>query len=153
MSLEKELCTIFKNDFLKTRLNIHFTHSFLSNRAQNIFKSYSLSPSQFNVLRILRGQHPKAASIGLIKERMIDKSSDVSRIVDRLVTKDLIKRNECKLDRRQKDVMISKKGLELLKKMDVCENKLNKQLKHLSTNELKTLNNLLDKIRSTENMS
>jgi len=153
MSLEKELCTNFKNDFLKTRLNIHFTHSFLSNKAHDIFKSYSLSPSQFNVLRILRGQHPKAASIGLIKERMIDKSSDVSRIVDRLVAKNYINRSECKLDRRQKDVMISKKGLELLKKMDTCENKLNKQLKHLSTNELKTLNNLLDKIRDTESMS
>jgi len=153
MSLEKELYTNFKNNFLKTRLNIHFTHSFLSNKAQDVFKTYSISPSQFNVLRILRGQHPKAASIGLIKERMIDKSSDVSRIVDRLVAKNYINRSECKLDRRQKDVMISKKGLALLTKMDTCEGKLNNQLKHLSNKELITLNQLLDKIRNPENMS
>jgi len=153
MSLEKALKTRFKNTYQKTRLNIHYTNNYLSHKSQALFKSYGLSPSQFNVLRILRGQHPKTASIGLIKERMIDKSSDVSRIVDRLVIKDLIKRNECKLDRRQKDVMISKKGLTLLTKMDVCEKKLDSQIKHLSLQELDNLNNLLDKIRNTENMS
>ncbi|PIV19486.1 MAG: MarR family transcriptional regulator, partial [Flavobacteriales bacterium CG03_land_8_20_14_0_80_35_15] len=106
-TLEQELQTSFKNDFLKTRLNIHFTHNFLGNITQDLFKKYGLSPTQFNVLRILRGQHPKMANIGLIKERLIDRSSDVSRIVDRLVAKDLIHRNECPNDRRQKDVMIS----------------------------------------------
>jgi DNA-binding MarR family transcriptional regulator len=153
MSIEKDLNTSFKNTYHKTRLNIHFTHSFLSNKAQDIFKSYKLTPSQFNVLRILRGQYPKATSIGLIKERMIDKSSDVSRIVDRLVIKNLIIRSECKLDRRQKDVKISEAGLDLLSKMDICEKTLDRQLKHLNNDELTTLNNLLDKLRESEILS
>jgi len=148
MSLEVDLQTSFKNTYQKTRLNIHFTHSFLSNKSQELFKSYGLSASQFNVLRILRGQYPKAASIGLIKERMIDKSSDVSRIVDRLVIKNLINRSECKLDRRQKDIKISNKGLKLLLQMDVCEKALDAQLKHLNKKELETLNLLLDKLRA-----
>jgi len=153
MSLEDDIKSTFKNTFQKTRLNIHFTHSFLSYKAKNLFKSYDLSASQFNVLRILRGQHPNTASIGLIKERMIDKSSDVSRIVDRLVIKNLIERSECKLDRRQKDVKISKKGLNLLAKMDACVKALDTQLKHLSAQELNDLNFLLDKIRKTEFLS
>jgi DNA-binding MarR family transcriptional regulator len=153
MTLEKALKTRFRNTYQKTRLNIHYTNNYLSHKSQMLFKAYGLTASQFNVLRILRGQHPKTASIGLIKERMIDKSSDVSRIVDRLLLKDLIKRNECKLDRRQKDVMISEKGLELLGKMDVCEKKLDSQFRHLSLQELDDLNNLLDKIRNAENMT
>jgi DNA-binding MarR family transcriptional regulator len=148
MSLEKELQTTFKNPFQKTRLNIHFTHNFLSNNVNEMIKQYGLSASQFNVLRILRGQHPDAACIGLIKERMLDKSSDVSRIVDRLVVKKLVQRNECSLDRRQKDVIISQNGLDLLSKMDVCEKELDEQLQHLSTEELGTLNVLLDKVRN-----
>lgn len=146
-TIEQELQTIFKNDFLKTRLNIHFTHNFLINLSNEMFRSYGLSPSQFNVLRILRGQYPKTININLIKERMIDKRSDVSRIVDRLVIKDFIHRNECPSDRRQKDVMISKKGLSLLTKMDGCERKLDNQLKHLSVDELDVLNKILDKLR------
>jgi len=147
-TLEQELQTSFKNDFLKTRLNIHFTHNFLGNITQDLFKKYGLSPTQFNVLRILRGQHPKMANIGLIKERLIDRSSDVSRIVDRLVAKDLIHRNECPNDRRQKDVMISDKGLDLLSKMDSCEQQLDAKLQHLTPTELSQLNLILDKLRN-----
>jgi len=147
-TLEQELQTSFKNDFLKTRLNIHFTHNFLGNITQDLFKKYGLSPTQFNVLRILRGQHPKMANIGLIKERLIDRSSDVSRIVDRLVAKDLIHRNECPNDRRQKDVMISDKGLDLLSKMDACEQQLDAKLQHLTPTELSQLNLILDKLRN-----
>lgn len=147
MTLENELKTEFRNAYQKTRLNVHFTHNFLSNKVQEMFKLFGLSSSQFNVLRILRGQHPETASIGLIKERMLDKSSDVSRIVDRLVVKKLIHRHECALDRRQKDVIINQKGLDLLLKMDVSENKLDKQLKHMSAKELEQLNLLLDKLR------
>ncbi|NCP21253.1 MAG: MarR family transcriptional regulator [Flavobacteriales bacterium CG_4_8_14_3_um_filter_35_10] len=147
-TLEQELQTSFKNDFLKTRLNIHFTHNFLGNITQDLFKKYGLSPTQFNVLRILRGQHPKMANIGLIKERLIDRSSDVSRIVDRLVAKDLIHRSECPNDRRQKDVMISDKGLDLLSKMDSCEQQLDAKLQHLTPTELSQLNLILDKLRN-----
>lgn len=148
MSIEKDINTHFKNDFQKTRLNIHFTHNYLSHKSNSLFKEYGLSSTQFNVLRILRGQYPNAACIGLIKEHMLDKSSDVSRIVDRLVSKQLIERHECPVDRRQKDIIISKNGLAVLTKMDTCEKTLDAQLKHLNKNELETLNNLLDKLRN-----
>ncbi len=147
-TIEQELHTTFKNDFLKARLNIHFTHNFLNNFAQTLFKSYGLSPSQYNVLRILRGQHPQMASIGLIKERLLDRNSDVSRIVDRLVAKNLIHRNECPNDRRQKDVIISDNGLALLLKIDNCEQTLDAQLQYLTPTELSQLNLILDKLRN-----
>jgi len=153
MSIEKDINTHFKNEFQKTRLNIHYTHNYLSHKSNALFKEFGLSSTQFNVLRILRGQYPSATCIGLIKERMLDKSSDVSRIADRLVSKQLIFRNECPIDRRQKDIIISKKGLEILSKMDTCEKALDTQLKHLNSNELATLNKLLDKLRKSEILS
>lgn len=108
---------------------------------------YGLAAPQFNVLRILRGQHPDAASIGLIKERMLDKNSDVSRIVERLFKKKLIERKESKSDRRQKEVLLTKKGLELLEKMAFCEKQEDAVLSNLNKKEVKVLNELLDKIR------
>jgi len=147
MDLKQEIKTNFRNEYQKARLNIHFTFNYLSLKSDKVFKKYKLSATQYNVLRILRGQHSNAVSIGLIKERMLDKNSDVSRIVDRLTLKNLIKRNECKLDRRQKDVKITSLGLDLLAKLDQYEEELDKELFNLSLDEVKQLNTLLDKIR------
>ena len=112
-----------------------------------ILKPLDLSPTQFNVLRILRGQHPEASSIGLLKERMLDKNSDISRVVDRMLTKKLVVRKECKQDRRQKDILISQLGLDYLAKIDTHEKELDKKMQHLTLEEVAQLNNLLDKIR------
>jgi len=116
-------------------------------KMNQIIKPHMLSIAQFNTLRILRGQYPKTASIGLIKERMVDKNSDISRMIDRLFLKKLVDRVECKNDRRQKDVKITKKGLEILATVDALEIDLDNSLRHLSASEILELNRLLDKMR------
>ncbi len=105
---------------------------------------------QFNILRILRGQHPKSASINTLKERMLDKMSDVSRLVERLRKADLVERKSCEADRRAVDVKITQKGLELLKEIDDKLHILEATLKDtLSDKEVSQLNKLLDKVLST----
>ncbi|PCI06342.1 MAG: MarR family transcriptional regulator [Flavobacteriaceae bacterium] len=116
-------------------------------KMNQIIKPHKLSIAQFNTLRILRGQYPNTASIGLIKERMVDKNSDVSRMIDRLFLKKLVDRVECKNDRRQKDVKITKKGLDILATVDALEIDLDNTLHHLDSTEILELNRLLDKMR------
>jgi len=148
MKIEDEIKSKFRNDYHKALVNLYYTNNVISEQFFRMLKEYGLAAPQFNVLRILRGQAPNAVSIGLIKERMLDRNSDVSRIVDRLYKKKLIERKESKSDRRQKDVLITKKGLELLKKMVVCEEQEDANLSKLNKKEVKLLNELLDKIRS-----
>lgn len=147
MNLEEEIKSKFNNQYHKARVNIHFTNNYISDQLSEILKPLKLSPTQFNILRILRGQYPDACSIGLLKERMLDKNSDVSRIIDRLLLKKLVKRNECEKDRRQKDVEITTAGLTVLEKIDTYNDALDKKMQHLTIEEITTLNNLLDKIR------
>jgi DNA-binding MarR family transcriptional regulator len=147
MKIQDEIKSNFSNEYQKARVNIHFTNNYLSEQLLEIIKPLDLSPTQFNVLRILRGQQPAASSIGLLKERMLDKNSDISRVVDRMLTKKLVVRKECKLDRRQKDIQISQLGLDILSKIDAQEKELDKKMQHLTLEEVTQLNNLLDKIR------
>ncbi|MBD3637491.1 MAG: MarR family transcriptional regulator [Crocinitomicaceae bacterium] len=148
MRIEDEIKSSFKNDYHKLIVNIHLTSSRLGEKMQGVMKKYGLTLTQYNVLRILRGQNQKAVSIGLIKERMIERNSDVSRIIDRLLKKKLIERKENKLDRRQKDVRITNEGLRILKEIDDLDDLIEGQLGHLSLKEVKNLNDLLDKARS-----
>ncbi len=147
MSIKEDLQSNFRNEYLKARVNVYLTNVYLMDKMNQIIKPHKLSIAQFNTLRILRGQYPKNASIGLIKERMIDKNSDVSRIIDRLVFKKLVDCVACKKDRRQKDVKITKKGLAILSSVDTLEIELDNSLHHLSDTEITELNRLLDKIR------
>ncbi len=147
MKIQDEIKSSFNNEYQKARVNIHFTHNYLSEQLIKIIKPFKLSPTQFNVLRILRGQHPEVSSIGLIKERMLDKNSDISRVIDRMLTKKLVVRKECKQDRRQKDIIISQLGLDYLAKIDAYEKELDQKMHYLTPDEVTQLNNLLDKIR------
>jgi len=147
MNIQDEIKSNFTNDYLKGRVNIHFTHNYLNEQLLKIITPFLLSPAQFNVLRILRGQFPKTSSVGLIKERMIDKSSDISRIIDRMLSKKLVIRKECKVDRRQKEILISQLGLDILNQIDKAENLLTDSMKNLTQKEIKLLSDLLDKIR------
>lgn len=147
MKIQDEIKSKFNNEYHKARVNILFTNNYLSEQLIEILKPLDLSPTQFNVLRILRGQYPEVSSIGLLKERMLDKNSDISRVVDRMLVKKLVARKECKLDRRQKDIQISQLGLDYLKKIDAQENELDKKMQQLTIEEVTQLNNLLDKIR------
>jgi DNA-binding MarR family transcriptional regulator len=112
------------------------------------FKSQGITRQQYNVLRILRGQHPEATNLNLIKERMLDKMSDASRIVERLRIKKLVNRKKSRSDRREVEISISQQGLSLLESMDEEIQQLYTLFDGLSDQELKTLNQLLDKFRN-----
>lgn len=148
MSIEEEINGRFRNEYHKGLINLTYTVKLLSYEFHKSLKAHGLSEQQYNVLRILRGFRSQAPlSIGFIKQRMLDKDSDISRIVDRLFEKGLISRKENPDDRRQKSVEITTNGMELLDKMLSCEQKADTLLKNLSLSEVKQLNYLLDKIR------
>jgi DNA-binding MarR family transcriptional regulator len=137
----------FKSIQQKLMLNLIYTTNWLTSKQDSLFKDSDITVQQYNVLRILRGQYPNPCSIKLIKERMLDRMSDTSRIVDKLYTKKLLERNECPNDRRSVNVIISDKGLELLKSLDYIDDLSKQSLKSLTTAEINTLNELLDKLR------
>ncbi|MEO9476335.1 MAG: MarR family transcriptional regulator [Cyclobacteriaceae bacterium] len=138
----------FKSDLNKALINIIYTNGWLQQSQVNLFKPHGLTTPQYNVLRILRGQHPNPATINLLIDRMLDKSSNASRIVDRLESKGLVDRKQCSGDRRAVDVFISQRGLELLEKIDGELKEWESGLNTLSETECKTLSDLLDKLRS-----
>lgn len=148
MKLEEEIKQPkFKNEYQKLIINLIYTAGWVSFRNNDMLKEFKLTNQQYNILRILRGQYPKPATVNLLIDRMLDKMSNASRIVDKLVTKKLVDRTICTEDRRKADVVITKKGLKLLEDIDGLENKWEKHLKKLSSSEAVLLNNLLDKIR------
>ncbi len=148
MKLEDEIVQKkFRNETHKLGVNIVYTFNWLAALHQKHFKNHGITPQQFNLLRILRGQHPKPATIKLLKERMLDKMSDASRIVEKLRVKGLINRETCPTDRRNCDVFINAKGLKLLAEIDNEEKLIDAFYATLSENEKKQLNDLLDKLR------
>ncbi len=148
MRIDEEIkSTKFEDNYHKAVININYTYGWLNNIMRCQFEKHQLTTQQFNVLRILRGQYPSPATVNLIKERMIDKMSDASRIVDRLVQKGLVSRCTNKSDRRAVDIRITDLGLDILSKMDV-EFKTRDILKNnLSDEEAAQLSVLLDKLR------
>lgn len=137
----------FKSEFSKAIVNVIYTNAWLNQEHAQIFKSHELTTPQFNILRILRGQHPEPATVNLLIDRMLDKSSNASRIVDKLEQKGLVVRKQCAHDRRAVDVFISDKGLELLSAMDQKIDDWENQSNNLSEEEASKLNELLDKLR------
>jgi DNA-binding MarR family transcriptional regulator len=148
MSLEQDIKQEkFNNEHEKTAVNILFTSSWLYNLSSARYKIYDITPEQFNVLRILRGSHPKAMMLVDITSRMIDKSSNCTRLVEKLRQKGLVKREICEKNRRQVDISITDKGLAVLKKIDADEGDWISTLKNISKSEAQELNRLLDKLR------
>jgi len=119
MKLEEEIAsTNFDNDYHKTVVNVIFTYGWVINLLRKCFDKHEITMQQFNVLRILRGQYPQPATINLLRERMLDKMSDASRIVDRLLQKGLVSRCINERDKRAVDTEISEKGMGLLRVID-----------------------------------
>ena len=142
--LGKEINSKFPNEKVKALLNIKYTASWLDQIGNELLKPYNISEQQYNILRILRGAG-KEISVTEVKERMIQKSPNATRLMDKLCDKNLIERIRCENDRRVVYVKISKKGLELIKKINMSEFDI--YLDRLTESEAKTLNDLLDKIR------
>jgi DNA-binding MarR family transcriptional regulator len=137
----------FKSEYQKLAVNVIFTHGWLMSFQKGLFENHDITSTQYNILRILRGQYPNPISINILKERMLDKMSDTSRLVERLRVKELVDRKICENDRRKSDVNITNKGLGLLKSLDDIDSKFEQLFDSLNSVEVKTLNNLLDKMR------
>ncbi len=148
MILEQEIKqTKFKSPHQKAVLNLLFTANWIQNKQRELFEPYGITNQQYNILRILRGQHPNQISGAEIKNRMLDKNSDVSRLLDRLIAKNLVVKTQCPEDKRASNVSINNSGLELLQNLDTEINNLDQQLIALSKEEALQLSSLLDKCR------
>lgn len=136
----------FKDPFQKAVINLIFTANWLQHKHQGFFKAAGITIQQFNILRILKGQYPKSISATEIKSRMLDKNSDVSRLLDRLVAKNLVTRQVCPNDKRAADITITEDGLTILSTLDKRQSELDRVL-NLSEEDANILSDLLDKSR------
>lgn len=139
----------FKTPYQKVVVNILYTNNWLSSMQIDISKKYGITPQQYNVLRILRGQHPNPITVNAIIERMLDKMSNASRLVDKLLSKGYVTRQENKQDRRACDIQITNEGLKVLEEMDVHQELMEESLKTLTEDEANQLSYLLDKLRGS----
>ena len=142
----------FRDSFHKAHINLLFTANWLQLRQAVAFKPYGLTLPQFNILRILRGQHPLPATVALLIDRMLDKTSNASRIVDRLEEKKLVTRTVCPANRRAVDIRITVAGLALLERIEHDGVLRVSGLTQLSETEARQLNALLDKIHSGDEL-
>ena len=148
MSIEKEVKQEkFASEFEKAAINILFTGSWLYNLNAARLKNHGITPEQFNVLRILRGSSPKPMMLADVTCRMIDKSSNATRLVEKLRQKGLVEREICEDNRRQVDILITAKGLTLLGKIDKQAQRWNDILGNITKTEAQELNRILDKLR------
>ncbi len=134
----------------KTVINIMYTSRYIEKNIDR-FRTHDITMQQYNVLRILRGQKGNPANLSTLQERMIDKSSNTTRLVDKLIGKGFVERRICEQNRRKVEIFITKEGLQLLKDLDPVTEQANKEiLKNLTQAEQETLNTLLDKLRTNE---
>lgn len=148
MTIEEEIKqTKFKSAHHKAVLNLLFTASWIQNKQKEYFEPFGVTGQQYNILRILRGKHPEPISAVEIKSRMLDKHSDVSRLLDRLIGKKLVVKNKCPNDKRASNISIALSGMALLEKLDQAINNIDNQMLKLSKEESKQLSDLLDKGR------
>tara|TARA_B100001109_G_C18864333_1_gene476046 strand:- start:3590 stop:4039 length:450 start_codon:yes stop_codon:yes gene_type:complete len=148
MKIEEEIKqNQFKSEYQKLVINQLFTGKWVADIISSHLKPFGVTSQQYNVLRILRGQHPNAVAVNMITVRMIDKMSNVSRLVDKLNQKGLVIRKVNYSDRRQMDISITDKGLKLLEELEPIQIKIQSAFMNLTEKEAQQLNNLLDKLR------
>lgn len=148
MKIEEEIKqTKFKNAFQKASINLQFTAKWLEAAGNDFFKQFGITAQQFNILRILRGQNQNSISAAEIKHRMLDRNSDVSRLLDRLIEKKMVTKTQCESDKRATDVLITPTGLKLLAKIDDRLDEIDSKILNLTAKEATLLSDLLDKCR------
>jgi DNA-binding MarR family transcriptional regulator len=153
MTLEKDINQqVFRSEYQKAIINLIYTFNWVNEKINRRFEPFDITQQQFNILRILRGAGGPLSTLQ-IRQRMLDKMSDTSRIVDRLVKKGMVKKSVCREDRRLVDVLLTDKGKKLLQSMDSMNEEMDSVFKYLSNDEARLLNVLLDKIRMFENPS
>lgn len=147
MGIEKEISqSVFRNDRQKCIINLVYTYNWMIEKMKTRLDEFDLTMQQFNILRILRGAKSPLSTMQ-IRDRMLDKMSDTSRIVDRLIIKELVQKNICPRDKRLVDVLITPKGLALLCELDLHSDEMDAAMSNLDGSELQQLNQLLDKMR------
>ncbi len=147
MRLEDEIHSKFSSDFHKLTVSILYTHGRLVSVMSEVLKSFDLTLQQFNVLRILRGQRSAPVTVSLLKERMLDKMSDASRLVERLRVKGLVERGSSSGDRRKASIQITQKGLDLLERIGDFDAILRAIASGVSEDEARQVNAVLDRFR------
>ncbi|KXX68339.1 MarR family winged helix-turn-helix transcriptional regulator [Flammeovirga sp. SJP92] len=151
MSIEKDINQKeFKNAFQKVYINLMYTNSWMQDLSKTWCKQFDITQQQYNVLRILRGAHPHCMNPGSIKQVMIDKSPDLTRLIDRLIDKEYVQRETCGSNRRKVDVLITQKGLDKLSELDPHEDGILDTVRNLSEEEAVQLSTLLDKLRNSK---
>lgn len=151
MGIEKEIHQqAFRNHRQKAIINLLYTYGWVIEKIKHFLAQEDITHQQYNILRILRGAHPEPLSTLQIRERMLDRMSDTSRIVDRMIVKDLVQKSTCPKDKRLVDVVITEKGQELLKKLDAQQDEMDQIASGVSEEEAETLSRLLDKLRGSE---
>lgn len=149
VGIEKEIHqNNFRNSKQKAIINLLYTYGWAIEKIKTFLSKEDITHQQYNILRILRGSQPKPLSTLQIRERMLDKMSDTSRIVDRLVLKELVEKRTCSKDKRLVDVTITEKGQELLKRLDDASADMDEIMNSITEEQAGELNTLLDKIRS-----
>lgn len=141
----------FKDAWQKAAINIIYTGSWLKNETTEFLRPFGLTAQQYNVLRILRGQHPNGITTMEIRKRLLDKMSDTSRMVDRLERNGWVEKKRDNFDKRLVSVNISDKGLKVLTEIDELENNMHRLIRNLSESDARTLSDLLDKVRAGVN--
>jgi DNA-binding MarR family transcriptional regulator len=148
MGIEKDINQAnFISSRQKAMINILFSYGWIIEKIKTFLAKEDITHQQYNILRILRGAAPKPLSTLQIRERMLDKMSDTSRIVDRLVAKNLVKKSICAADKRLVDVIITDKGQALLKRIDASSDYVANIMGNLSENDAEMLSSLLDRLR------
>jgi len=149
MSLEEELkVSKFQNQRHRLSVNIMYTNNWMTSQMQEVFRKFGVTNQQYNILRILRGKYPLPCTIHELRNKMLDKQPDVSRLLDRIQAKQLVERKPNETDRRKMDVVISAKGLELLSRMENAVAGFDDFFSNLDNSEILVLNQLLDKVRN-----
>ena len=151
MKLEQEIEQYhFSSEHLKLLINLQYTHNWAISKIKDFLSQFDLTVQQFNVLRIIRGQRPNPTTINLLRERMLDKMSDASRVVERLRQKGLIQRQKSEVDRRSVEVKITDEGLRVLERVDSEYAFLDNLLSNISAEQAREMNEYLDQIRGDE---
>lgn len=151
MGIEKDIQQPnFRNEFQKMGINIIYTANWLNECIASFLAKEDITLQQYNILRILRGSEVPLSTLQ-IRERMLDKMSDTSRIVDRLIVKDLVQKSACKADKRLVDITLTDKGIQLVNKLDLYNDQIDATLKGVTEAEANTLNQILDKLRNANN--
>jgi DNA-binding MarR family transcriptional regulator len=147
MNIDQVIQSRFRNDKHRVGVNLIYTANWFSDQVSSILKKFDITMQQYNILRIIRGAHPKPVTIKYVRERMLDKMSDVSRVVEKLREKGLINRKECASDRRNVDITLTETGYSKMTEMDLYVDQVDICFATLNEEEIIQLSYLLDKLR------